>query len=197
MYEKVYAVFKAGKGYARTKDILEAGIYNTYLDTLIRDGKIERIKRGLYRWCGMNDVRNLGIVDVSTAIPGGVICLLSALSFYSLTTAKPMEISIAIHKKRKVVKPDYPPTKIYYFKEDIFKAGIQEHKIGGIPILIYDKEKTICDCIKYRHQLGMDIVKEALNEYLKNSNRDLEMLINHSEVCNIKPVMKNYLEILI
>jgi predicted transcriptional regulator of viral defense system len=195
--EKVYKVFKANSGYARTRDITNAGIYNIYLNRFLEDGRIERIKRGLYRWVGMNETNYQGIIDVSKAIPGGVICLLSALSFYNLTTAKPMEVSIAVNRKRKVVKPDYPPTKIYYFADSIFKAGIEEQRIGNISVLMYDREKSICDCIKYRNQLGMDITKEALYEYLKNTNRNLELLMKYAEICRIKPVLKNYLEVLL
>ncbi len=79
---KIYKVFKSGNGYARTKDIIEAGIYNIYIDRFIEAGKIEKIKRGLYRWIGMNETSYQEIVDVSKAIPGGVICLLQLLRIY-------------------------------------------------------------------------------------------------------------------
>ena len=108
-----------------------------------------------------------------------------------------MEVSIAISKKKKVVKPDYPPTKIYYFIDDVFKAGIVEQRIGNVVVLMYEKEKPICDCIKYKNQLGMDIVKEAFCEYLKNTNRNFELLIKHAEICKVKPILKNYLEVMI
>jgi predicted transcriptional regulator of viral defense system len=195
--EKVYKVFKSNNGYARTKDITEAGVYNIYLNRFLEDGRIEKIKRGLYRWIGMNETSYQGIVDVSKAIPGGVVCLLSALSFYNLTTVKPMEVSIAVNKKRKVVKPDYPPTKLYYFMDNVFKTGVEEQRIGNVTVLMYDREKTICDCIKYRNQLGMDIIKEALREYLKNTNRNLELLMKYAEVCKVSPVLKNYLEVMV
>lgn len=195
--DRIYKVFKAGNGYARTKDIIYAGIHNVYLNKLLEDGRIEKIKRGLYRWNGMNETSYQGIVDVSKAIPGGVICLLSALSFYNLTTTKPMEVSIAVSKKRKVVKPDYPPTKIYYFMDDIFKAGVEVQRIGNNEVLMYDREKTICDCIKYKNQLGMDIIKEALHEYVKNTNRNFELLMKYAEICKVKSTLKNYLEVII
>lgn len=197
IHDRIQRVFKSGNGYARTKDILAAGIYNIYLDKLLEDGKIEKIKRGLYRWVGMNETSYQSIVDVSKSILGGVICLLSALSFYNLTTAKPMEVSIAVGKKRKVVKPEYPPSKIYYFMDDVFKTGVVEQRISNISVLMYDKEKTICDCIRYRNQIGIDIIKESLKEYLKNSNRNLELLMKYAEICKVNSVLKNYLEVLI
>lgn len=195
--EKIYKVFKHGGGYARTKDIIEAGIYNIYLKDLLENGQIEKIKRGLYRWVGMNESNHQGMLDVSKAIPGGVICLLSALAFYNLTTVKPMEVSIAVSKKRKVVIPEYPPVKIYYFNDSVFDTGKIEQRIGNNSFLIYDKEKTLSDCVKYRNQIGMDVIKEALREYLRNNSRNLELLMKYSEICKIWPVMKNYLEVMI
>lgn len=197
MSEKIYRVFKQGAGYARTKDILKARIYNVYLNDLLESGQIEKIKRGLYRWVGMNESGQQAILDISKAIPGGVICLLSALAYYNLTTVKPMEVSIAIRNKRKVVVPEYPPVKLYYFNNTVFEAGIIEQRVGANSFQIYSKEKTICDCIKYRNQIGMDVIKEALNEYLRNSNRNLELLMEFSEICKVKPTIKNYLEVMI
>ncbi len=71
--------------------------------------------------------------------------------------------------------------------DEVFKAGAIEQRIGNIDVLMYDKEKTICDCIKYKNQLGIDIIKEALHEYLKNTNRNLELLMKYAGVCKVKP----------
>lgn len=95
------------------------------------------------------------------------------------------------------VKPEYPPSKIYYFMDEVFKTGVVEQNISNISVLMYDKEKTICDSIKYRNQIEMDIIKESLIEYLKNSNRNLELLMEYAEICKVKSVLKNYMEVLI
>lgn len=195
--DRIEKLFKKNNGFIRTKDILDAGIHNIYLKKLVEEGRIEKIKHGLYRWIGMNDTQHQGLLDVSMAIPGGIICLLSALSYYNLSTVKPLEISIAVENKRRVTKPEYPPVKVYYFSQSMFNTGVEKVKIGGINVLIYNKEKTICDCIKYRKQLGLDIVKESLREYLKNSNRDIKLLTEYAEICKIKGIFNNYLEVLV
>lgn len=79
--------------------------------------------------------------DVSLAIPKGVICLQYALTYHNLTTAKPWEISVAISKKDRVIPPDYPPVKLYYFLPMIYNAGIEVIQIGKHRVKIYNREK--------------------------------------------------------
>lgn len=194
---RIYAVFKKGNGYAYTKDITGAGIHNIYLNTLLEDGQIERIKRGLYRWIGMSEDNNSSMIDACMAIPKGVICLQSALAYYNLTTYKPWEISVAIDRKAKVTLPNYPPISLCYFTTKMYKSGIEYIKANGHSIKIYSKEKTICDCVRYRDKVGKDIVKEAIIDYLKSSARNLDALMNYAQICGVAEQIQIYLEVLL
>jgi len=193
IYQRIRKIFKRNNGYAYTRDITQAGIHNVYLNALLYEGEIERIKRGLYRWVDMGESNNSTLVDVTLAIPKGVICLQSALSYYNLTTYNPWEVSVAIHRKHRVTLPEYPPVRLYYFTSKVFAAGIEEVQLGRHRIYIYSKEKTVCDCIRYRRQLGKDIIKEMMVEYLKSSNRNLELLMKYAEICGVTSEVENYI----
>ena len=196
VYKKIYNIFKQNDGYAYTRDITGAGIHNIYLSKLLDEGKIERIKWGLYRWVGMESASTSGMVDVSLAIPKGVICLQYALAYHNLTTAKPWEITVAISKKDRVTPPEYPPVKVYYFLPRIYNAGIKKIQIGKHQVKIYNREKTICDCMRYRKQIGQDIIKEMMLNYLNNHNRNLEILLKYADICGVTRQIKTYLEVL-
>jgi predicted transcriptional regulator of viral defense system len=196
IYMKIHNIFKQNDGYARTRDITGAGIHNIYLNDLLQEGKIERIKRGLYRWAEVDNGANTTLVDVALAIPGGVICLQYALAYYNLTTAKPWEISVAIGKKARVKLPDYPPIRLYYFTPAIYNAGIEKISIGKHEVKIYSREKTLCDCMRYRKQIGKDIIKEMMISYLKGHNRNLDMLLKYAKICGVTKEIQTYLEVL-
>ena len=83
----------------------------------------------------------------------------------------------------------------FFFKQKTAYEMLRS--LVGSEMCIRDREKTLCDCIRYRNQIGMDIVKEALREYLKNSNRNLELLMEYAEICKVTTVLKNYLEVMI
>ncbi len=195
--EKIYKIFSTRKGFAGTRDILAAGIHRRDIKRTRDEGRIIRVKRGLYRLAEIPLVSNQGFIDLARAVPGGVICLLSALSYYELTTFNPSIISMAICRGSRKPKVEYPPVEFYHFSKIQFEAGINEIKIKGNRIRIYSPEKTICDCFRYRNKLGLDMAKEGLSEYLKRKTRNLEKLLDYAEICRVKPLLQIWLNAMI
>ena len=194
---KINKVFKKHNGFARTNDILAAGIHRRDIKRIRDEGRIIRVKRGLYRLSEIPLVSNQGYIDLARAVPEGVICLLSALSYHELTTFNPSVISMALCRGRRRPKIEYPPVEFYYFSTKQFKTGIDEIKIKGHKIRIYCPEKTICDCFRYRSKLGLDIAKEGLSEYLKRKDRNLERLFKYAEICRVKKLMEIWVNAMI
>lgn len=171
-------VLKEHHGLARTKDFITTGISPYYIKKLEFIGIIERVKQGVYRQTGgVNEPPN-EMVEVSKLVPKGVICLLSALSYYELTTYNPWEYQIAIHRSSKKPKlPDYPPIKVIYLADAQYNTGIDEVDIDGSIIKIYDREKTICDMVRYREKIGIDLMKEGMRNYLRSPSK------KHNKAC--------------
>lgn len=190
-------LFFNNKGYATTKEISNKGVNRYYISNLQKSGVITKIKTGLYKWSEYDFQYNYELVDVIKIVPNGVLCLTSALAYYNLTTMNPWQYEVAMERDRKIVIPDYPPIKLVYFSKDQFVTGISEVDIDGYMIKIYDVEKTVCDCIRYRNKIGIDIVKETLNEYIKKSDKDFNKLMEYAKVCRIQKILKEYLEILV
>lgn len=195
--EKVHKIFRAHSGFARTKDILAGGIHPRDIKRMRDEGEIMRVKRGLYRLAEVPAISNQSFVDLARAVPEGVICLISALSYYELTTFNPSVISMAIRRKSRRPKIEYPPVEFYYFSTKQFEAGIKEIKIEGHKVRIYCPEKTICDCFRYRNKLGLDIAKEGLSEYLKLKERNLEKLLEYAEICRVRPLVQTWLNAMV
>jgi len=195
--ERIYEVFNERNGFARTKDILKAGIHRRDIKRLRDKGQIVRVKRGFYRLSEVPLISNQGFIDIASAVPEGVICLLSALSYYEFTTFNPSVISVALPRGARKPKIEYPPVEFYYFSTKQFEAGIDTIRIDGHKVRIYCLEKTICDCIRYRNKLGLDVAKEGLSEYLKRKNRNLEKLMEYAEICRVKPLLRTWLNVMV
>lgn len=58
-------------------------------------------------------------------------------------------------------------------------------------------KKTICDCIRYRNKTGVDVVKEAITEYVKKKQRNINKLLNYAEITGVYTILKKYLEVLL
>ena len=192
---QILEIFHQNKGYARTKDVLEAGVHHHYLDMLVQKGKVVKIKRGLYRLVSVSVDDELE--EVSHIVPDGVVCLFSAWNFYQLSDFVPPEYHIAIEKTHKVALPDYPPIKIYYWSEKYWSVGITEARIGNTMVKIYDKEKSVCDAIRFRNKVGLDVMKEVLKNYLALRDRNLNDLMSFAKQIRISTIARKYLEILV
>jgi len=191
-------VFEEQHGFARTKDFIEAGVSPYYIKKLESAGEIERVNQGIYRQSGQFNEPPHEMVEVSKLVPKGVICLLSALSFYELTTYNPWEYQIAIHRGGKKPKlPDYPPIKVIYLADAQYKIGIDEVYIDGSAVKIYDREKTICDMVRYREKIGIDLMKEGLRNYLQSPHKNITRLVSYADKLRIRTVLQKYLEVLI
>ena len=169
--------------------------YNISLQ--IEEGMLERIRRGLYRIPDKTHEMS-ELIEASKSVQQGVLCLLSALSWHELTTHIPKEYSLAIPiKARKPVLPIYPPIQIYYFASLRYSTGQMTVNVDGHSIKVYDMEKTLCDIIYYRNKIGQDIVREALDSYIRNKDKNIQKLMQYADILRVSATMKKYLEVLI
>ncbi len=195
--ENAKHIIRQHKGIIRTAEALKAGIHPRTLYSLRDQGVLEQFSRGVYRLNELPPTAEPDLVTIAVRAPHSVICLVSALSFHSITTQVPHEVSMAVIKGRRSPRIDYPPTTIYHFSEASFTAGVEEHEIDGTTIRVYNPEKTIADCFKFRNALGMDIVLESLKLYKQQGTFKVDALLKYAAICRVKKVMQPYLEAII
>lgn len=187
-------LFRASGGILRTRDALKSGIHPRTLYHLRDTGLVEQLSRGLYRIADAQPLGNPDLVTVALKIPDGVICLISALAWHELTSQIPHEICVAIPRGAEPPRLQYPPIRHFWFSGEAYSQGIELHHTDGATLRIYSREKTIADCFKYRHRIGLDTVLEALKGYFQKRSVNLDALLHYAEICRVKRVIQPYLE---
>ena len=152
-YRKAEEIFREHNGILRASEAVEHGIHLAILQRMAEDGYLEKDARGLYRLAD-TQLGNPDIVKVSILAPKSVICLISALSFYNLTTQVPRKVYIALPRSVKAPKVEYPPIDVVHLSMEPYLTGIEEHILDGVSVRIYGKEKTVADCFKFRNKIG-------------------------------------------
>lgn len=186
--------------YVRTNSVIRAcelgalGISRIYLTRLVREGRLERISRGLYQLPGSDITRHHTLVQAAKRIPSGVVCLLSALSFHKFTTQLPHQVWIAIERGKWKAGIRDLPLRFFEFSGNAFNEGIETHTVQGVAIRVYDPAKTVADCFKYRNKIGLDVALEALREGKRAGKCTNEQLWHYAKVCRVANVMRPYLE---
>ena len=187
-------IIRAHGGQLRMSEALALGISRYQLYKLRDQGIIEPLARGIYRLVELPAVSDPDLVTVSLRFPHAVICLVSALAYHHLTTQIPHEISLAVSHKARLPVLASPPVRAYRFSDAAFQAGIETIDFDGVPLHIYNPEKTLADCFKFRNRLGMDVVQEALKLYKSSMPIKPDDLLRYARICRVERAMTPYLE---
>ena len=184
-------------GVVRAREIREAGLHPEYLRKLCKSGQLIRTGRGLYVLADGDFTEHHSIAEASKRVPHGIVCLLSALSYYEIGTQNPHQIWMAIDRAMRKPKVDYPPIRIFRFSGPSLKEGIEEKKIEGVSVQVYNPAKTVADCFKYRNKVGIDVAIEALKECWRSRRCEIDELIYYAKICRVRNIMQPYMEAIV
>ena len=195
--QKIISYFKNHGGVVRFSSILKAGFHPDSLHALEKEGKVEKVVRGIYKLTNHDIGSYPDIIIASLQAPKGVICLLSALAFYEATNEIPRYVDMAIPPRAHANRIKYPPVKFYRFAPKTWKTGIEEHEISGYKIRIYSLAKTIADCFKFRNKIGIDVAREALKTAVTEKNIKPKEIMQYAKICRVDRIIKPILEALL
>jgi predicted transcriptional regulator of viral defense system len=193
---RVQAAFRSAS-VCRPRDFAKHGVNRVQLQSAVASGLIQRVGRGLYLQADSNAVTEQHtLAKVGQRIPRGTFCLLTALRFHDLTTQNPSEVWVALSPSAWRPTLDFVKTRIVHFSGRSLEEGVEQHRVEGIPVKVYNPAKTVADCFKFRHKLGIDVALEALRETLKKRRATMEELEFYAQVNRVARVMRPYLEAL-
>jgi len=191
---ELQSLFREHGGQLRLSEALARG-YSRYQFYQLRDeGLIEPFSRGLYRLADLPQVENPDLMAAATRFPHSVLCLISALDWHGITTQIPHQLHLAVERDARLPVLDYPPVAGYRFSGRAFSAGIDRVDVDGIVLNVYNPEKTLADCFKFRNRIGIDVVLEALELYRTRKTFLPGRLMEYARICRVANVMAPYLE---
>nr|WP_226988450.1 hypothetical protein [Candidatus Protochlamydia sp. R18] len=169
-------------------------IHRRELYTFKDRGELEVVSRGLYRLTETADPSLPDFIPIAKKISTGVICLISALAFHEITTQIPYFVYVALPSQAHKPAISYPPIRYFWYNEKLLKTGVQEHAIDGCVIKIFDVEKTLVDCVKFRNKIGMNVVLEALKMYRYSRIINLDKLFEYAKLFRFEKILKPIME---
>ena len=178
----------------RPRDVEALGIARESLLRLYRRGLLVRQARGVYALPQTPVTEHHSLAMAANRVPRGVICLLSALRFHGLTTQDPHEVWIAIDLKARKPSVQSPALRVVRFSGRSLVEGVEESEIEGVRVRVYSSAKTVADCFKYRHKIGIDVAIEALRDSLRTRKTSVDEIHRYAKVCRVANVMRPYLE---
>lgn len=161
---------------------------------LHRTGQLQRVTRGLYSLPDSEMTEHQTLVEVCRRVPKAVICLLSALQFHEIGTQLPHEVWIALPEATQTPAIDYPSLRIARLRGEAYSEGVETIVEHGSTIRVYSLAKTITDCFKFRHKVGLDVALEALKEAWRQRKLNIDEVTRYAKINRVAQVMQPYLE---
>lgn len=187
----------AGLGvFFRPRDLEALEIPFPELQRLVLAGTVEKVAPGLYRLAAAEPSQFETLAMVASAVPAGIVCLLSALRLHAIGTQAPHEVWLALDRKAR--KPTRVPAlvRIVRFSGAMLTYGVQTCPILGIPVRVTSPARTVVDCFRYRGKLGLDVGLEALREAIRSRRATADEIARAADACRARTVMQPYLEAL-
>ena len=190
-------VIKSKGGIAKSADFVAAGIRAVDVVSLCNAGYLDRVRHGYYQMAAQSDVTEEQML--ATLIPQGIVCVESALFHYGYSDFAPRKWSIAVPRSvsRAKLDVDALPVQTYFVQQDLYELGKTTGDFHGVTLPIYDRERTICDCFKYRSRLDTELFSKALNAYANDPQKDLNSLSTYAKKLRVYKKVIELMEVLL
>ena len=185
------SIFDKYGGMMRTTQLAEEKIFYPQREKLIADGYVEKIRRGYYQWIDPDDFSEVG--TVIRLFPDAILCMDTALRYYGYSDRTPGDWHLAVSKDsgKSRFKIDYPFVKPYYVEPALLELGLTTVTMDGHTIRIYDKDRLICDCLRYRNKMDKEIFNKAIQKYIADPEKSIPKLMEYAGPLRVKKLAKD------
>ena len=193
MYDVQYykEIFDRYGGMMRTTQLAEEKVFYPQRQKLIEDGHIEKVRRGYYQWNSSEDFSEVG--TVTRLFPDAILCMDTALRQYGYSDRTPCDWQLAVSKDsgKSRFNIDYPFVKPYYIEPTVLELGLTKGTMDGHEIRIYDKDRVICDCLRYRNKMDKEIFNKAIQNYIADPEKSIPKLMEYAGPLRVKKIAKD------
>jgi len=168
-------------GLFKTSDMLHLGMKSHEIRKLTMDGVIDRVRQGYYQMGTDSDPSDEELI--AKLFPDGVICMNTALFFYGYSNRTPIAWDIAIDKNtsKSRFKLDYPFVQPYYLEPHLLTFGITTGDFSGHSMQIFNRDRLICECLKYEDKMDRETYNKAIQGYVADTKKNITRLLEYAE----------------
>ena len=177
-----------------SRDLTAQALPTVVLSRLVAAGKLERVARGVYSLPERALSEHRSLAEVALRAPRGVVCLLSALRVHGIGTQAPFEVWLAIPPHTPTPRLEQPTLRVVRMSGPALSEGVEPIGIDGVQVPVFNANKAVADCFKFRNKIGLDVALEALRDGWAQRKLTMDALWHYAAVNREANVMRPYLE---
>ena len=191
--EIIEELMKRNNGYITSKELDMFDIHRMYLSIMQDKCIIKKVASGIYIDT-KNNVDNYYVFGIS--MPNVIFSHITALYFHGLSLKDPNGV-YDITVKRSYNSIHLRKHNVFYVDNDIYELGLIEVKTPmGNKVKAYDIERCICDIIRSKNRIDLELIKYSVRKYLKRKDKDLNKLSLYAEKMGIKDVVMTFIDMM-
>ncbi|MFZ6030447.1 MAG: type IV toxin-antitoxin system AbiEi family antitoxin domain-containing protein [Chloroflexota bacterium] len=193
--DKLREILRDQNGVLFTSDLSRHGIPRTYLSMLEKNGEVQRISRGVYTT--VNSMLD-EMASLQAKYKVAIFSHETALYLHELTDRTPLFYSVTVPAGYNATTLKMSGVKVFFVQRDLCPLGrITMKSPHGNNIKVFDLERTICDSLRSRNQVDIQIVNDALKRYIVHPARNIDLLYRYATQFRIQNITREYLEVLL
>lgn len=187
--EIIEELMKKNNGYITSKELDMFDIHRMYLSIMQEKELIKKVATGIY--IDTNKIEDNYYV-FGLSMPNIIYSHMTALYFHGLSIKAPTDV-YDITVKRSYNSIHLRKHNVFYVGNDVYGLGITEIETPmGNKVKVYDVERCICDIIRSKSRMDLELIKHSVKEYIKRKDKDLVKLSLYAEKLGIKDVVMDY-----
>lgn len=195
IWNKIKSIADENNGFVRTGDVEGAGVSRPMLRKYTNAGKLEQIRKGLYV---LTDELADEFALLQVQSTKAIYSYGTALYLWGLSDRTPHIFDITLPRGTNAsrLKRDNHNLRCHYVKSEIYEMGITETiSPQGAMIRLYDKERCICDLIRDKEKMDIQLYSQAIKEYFKAGPNNRKLL-KYGKAFGIGEKIRVYMEVL-
>ena len=194
-FEEIDELVASGNGYLKTTQVVDNGISKHTLASYVSERGMEKVAHGIYlSQDGWQDpyyelMLNNGRIIFSHE---------SALYLHGLMEREPRKINVTVPAGYNATHLRKKGVRVYQEKADVCSMGKDTVKTQyGNAVQAFDMDRTICDLIRRKQTVDVQVFQYAMKEYMKGKDKNIHNLRKYAKALGILDQVRTYTEVML
>ncbi len=195
IFQIIERIGKKNSGIVTTKQIEAAGLYRGLIKSFVEDGRLIKEAKGLYSLAGEFPDEYAVLQKRSEKM---VFSYGTALYLWGMSDRVPHIISVTVPQgfNSTRIKKDNEKIKFHYVQKKVWDLGITYTDTSlGNKVILYDKERCICDLVMLKNEVDKQLYIQAIKEYF-NGEYNARRLLKYAKVFGVEEKIRDYMDVL-
>lgn len=188
-------LLKKQNGYLDTATASEMGFSRQSVYDFAKRNNLERVAHGVYAseeaW--PDEMFVLGLKNHGMAYSHE-----SALYLHGLMEREPEKYTVTVKYGYNATHLRSKGLKVTTAKDEYYNIGISSAlTVFGNQVTVYDKERTICDIVRNKDKMDVQVFQTAMKEYMKSKDKKIPILMQYAAKLGIESKVRSYVEVML